>query len=624
MDNVKKDHTYEIIPKDQIKIPAIPFPRFYQDFKGHHVHDIIKTQEWQDIYTQFFDFNKFEEEIIAGESREEMEQYDSQQQLHEFIKCANSFSYFCHKYIKILHPIFGLLPIILFKYQKRAIQDFENNRFNIVSKFRQGGLTTIAVLWSLWRCMFKTDQQILLLSKTDREAIAAGEIAKCALDHLPNWLFPKLSTDSKHEKIFQETESALRFYTPEAARGKSCTFIIIDEAAFIADMETHWKAMYPVIATGGACIVISTVNGIGNWYERMYHEAEAQENPFNVIDLEYWEHPDYCNPTWVEDTKANLGEKGWLQEVLRSFLGSGETFINSHIIGELDVYTRGNIPMRVLFEKWHNRQARNIDWETGALWVWREPQDGHEYILAADCSEGVGEGGDNNAFHVIDQKTLEQVAEFCSNVVPPSIFAQIIHQIGIYYNTALVVVENNGVGSAVCSALELGLSYENLHYDSKPGSKGGRVGINMGPANRPVLLEKIQNRLLTGTVRINSRRFVDELKTFLYNARTRRAEAQKGKHDDLIMSMSAAIYVRDILVHDVPIGFGEKHEDENNLFSTEIYKEIREEILRDSPEDYVDEQAETFMDLLNKEDTIPEIMFDFRRRHESLLREFGW
>ena len=619
MDNKRTD-LYYIIPKDEIKVPTKSFTKFYKQLKT--VREIMETPEWKEIYSQFYCIDKFEEDIVIDESKEDMEKYDAHRQLQEFIKCANSFAYFCHKYVKILHPVYGLLPTVLYKYQRRAIQNFENNRFNIVSKFRQGGLTTIAVLWSLWRCIFKTDQQILVLSKTDREALTAGEVAQRALDHLPNWLYPTLSADSKHEKIFSDTESAIRFYTPEAARGKSCTFIIIDEAAFIKEMETHWKAMYPVIATGGNCIVISTVNGIGNWYERTYHEAESRENAFNVIDLEYWEHPDYCNPNWVSDTKANLGDKGWAQEVLRSFLGSGETYISPHIISELDEYTRLNEPLRVLFDKWHNRQERKLDWEPGALWVWKEPQDGHEYILAADCAEGVGEGGDNNCFHILDQKTIEQVAEFYSDSIPPSIFAQIISQVGIYYNTALVVIESNGVGSAICSNLELGLQYENLYYGAGAKGKGGRVGISMGQQNRPIFLEKLQNNLITGAIKINSRRLVGELKTFLYNARSRRAEAQKGKHDDGIMALATGLYVRDIMVHSLPVGFGDKQEDDN-LFNTEIYKEIREEILRDSPEDYIDE-AEIFIDLLNREDATPEMMFGFERKNSKLLQEFGW
>src|SRR4051812_15660424 len=91
-----------------------------------------------------------------------------EQELEEFEKCARDFEYFATAYIKITHPIRGLVPFKLFGYQQRVIGDFETYKHNIVRKFRQGGLTTLATLWSLWRCMFKLDQRILVLSKSDR------------------------------------------------------------------------------------------------------------------------------------------------------------------------------------------------------------------------------------------------------------------------------------------------------------------------------------------------------------------------------------------------------------------------------------------------------------------------
>jgi hypothetical protein len=503
----------------KINIPEEPFYEFYADGvasgKFKTVRDITETQEWKEIYSQFFEFDEYELNIDLALTESEIEElgnpdspnYNPKWIQKEIIKCATSFPYFCHRYIKILHPVHGMLPCILYKFQKRCIQNYEIHRFNILSKCRQGGLTTTGVLWGLWRCMFRNHQQIMLLSKTDREALAAGEVAKRGIEKLPNWIKPELSEDSKHEKKFAETDSALKFYTPEAARGKSVTVLIIDEAAFIPDMGTHWKAMYPIISTGGSCVVISTVNGIGNWYEEIYHEAEAGENDFNVIEIDYWEHPDYCDPEWVKKTYANLGERGWDQEVLRSFLGSGETYIPTRIIIQLERFVKDMEPLRCAFDQWKpvigERKKRRATWDEGALWIWKEPIDGHEYILAADCAEGVGADGDYNSFQIIDSANIEQVAEFYSNTVPPNIFAQIIHQIGIYYNTALVAVENNGVGGAVASSLQYDLAYENLYYESK-SSKQGKPGIQMTATNRPVFLESLQHRIVNGTVRINS------------------------------------------------------------------------------------------------------------------------
>lgn len=602
--------------------PLEKFEDYYVKFDT--VRDITQDPEWDRCYKEFYQFNEYELDIPVGELPYDQTLFDGETILEELKKCTLSFEYFCHRYVKILHPMHGTIPFILYKYQRTVVDNYESNRFNIMRKFRQGGLTTVAVLWGLWKCLFQTDQQVYVLSKTDREAVSAGEIAKRALDHIPAWMYDIDTAElTKHEKVFYDTDSRLCFYTPKAARGKSATLIIIDEAAFIPDMYEEWKGMYPVIATGGSVEVVSTVNGLGNWYEQIYHEAQANKNYFNVIDLDYWEHPEYANPEWAKQMYANLGEKAWRQEVLGSFLGSGETYIAMNIIGQLDHYTVNHMPIRTAFNKWQNRSGEgdaHPDWAEGALWVWKEPADGHDYMIGVDCAEGVGEGGDNSCFQVIDVATLEQVAEFYSNTVPPHVFAQILNQVGLFYNMATIVVENMSVGGAVLSSLQHDLAYEAVYHENKKG-RMGQAGIKMGMANRPVFLETLQHRLINHTLRINSPRFVHELKTFLFNAQKKKAEAIRGRHDDAIIAMCLALHTREDQMRGVPVG-AEVPAELTQIFKTDVYEEIKREIIEGSPINMLSD--ENAVDPLLFPDNTPTVQFKIKRKHDKLLKEFGW
>ena len=118
---------------------------------------------------------------------------------------------------------------IIYKYQNKCIQEYESSRFNIISKFRQGGLTTVTLLYGMWRCMFKLDQQIMLLSKTDREATIIGMIVDRAVEYLPEWLKPNKDSGkwNDHLKQFMETGGNMMFYYPEAARGKATSLSLI-------------------------------------------------------------------------------------------------------------------------------------------------------------------------------------------------------------------------------------------------------------------------------------------------------------------------------------------------------------------------------------------------------------
>lgn len=566
----------------------------------------------------FYQLDQFQIEINPDETLDDLNLYTQQQQEEETYKCIKSFSYFCHKFIKILHPTKGLVPFVIFKYQSRVIKDYEDNRFNIISKFRQGGLTTVTLLYGLYKVLFTLDFSMMLISKSDREAVEAGYIVDRAVENLPDWLRPK--KDGKwndHLKQVTETGGSLRFYSPEAARGKSVAFICLDEAAFIDDMDKHWRAMYPVLSTGGKCSIISTVNGTGNYYYELYMAAKEKRNKFHVIDIDYDEHPFYNsknNPEWAEEQKAQLGEKGFLQEILRVFLGSGDTYIPGRELARLDEEVKNNYPKRKLFSKYQNRNKNDDpemnDENKGALWIWKEPIANKEYYFGIDSSEGVG--ADNSCIQVFDIEAKEQVAEFYSNNITPYEFAQVIYELAILYNNALLIIEEMSAGLSVINTLQNELYYDNFHYNN-PDSKNARVGIKTTSANRPLILTSFQTAILQKSIKINSFRLLQEMNCFEYNNTTKRPEAQKGKHDDAIMALSMCLYVMNMQNKHQPAGF-----DNKKASSITILDDIKNEIRQNIKNNIKLKFSRPNEDLEQKE-----LISIYRPKH-SMLKEFGW
>lgn len=566
----------------------------------------------------FFQLDKFQLEIDPDETLDDLSLYTQQQQEEETYKCMKSFSYFCHKFVKILHPTKGLVPFVNFKYQNRVTADYESHRFNIISKFRQGGLTTVTLLYGLYKALFTLDFSMMLISKSDREAVEAGYIVDRAVENLPDWVRPK--KDGKwndHLKQVTETGGSLRFYSPEAARGKSVAFICLDEAAFIDDMDKHWRAMYPVLSTGGRCSIISTVNGTGNYYYELYMGAKEKRNKFHIIDIDYDEHPFYNskkNPEWAEEQRAQLGEKGFLQEILRVFLGSGDTYIPGRELARLDEETKNNHPKRKLFSKYQNKNKNDDpemnDENKGALWIWKEPIASKEYIFGIDSSEGVG--ADNSCIQVFDVEAKEQVAEFYSNVITPYEFAQVVYELAILYNNALLIIEEMSAGLSVINTLQNELYYDNFFYNN-PDSKSARVGIKTTSANRPLILTSFQTAILQKSIKINSIRLLQEMNCFEYNNATKRPEAQKGKHDDAIMALSMCLYVMGMQNKNHPAGFDSK---KNSAIT--ILEDIKSE-LRDN----IKSNIKLKFSRPNEDLEQKELISIYRPKH-SMLKEFGW
>lgn len=96
------------------------------------------------------------------------------------------------------------------------------------------------------------------------------------------------------------------------------------------------------------------------------------------------------------------------------------------------------------------------------LKVWKFPEPGKSYILAADPCLGNTKGADNAAIEVIDVESGEQCAEFAQRVSPEDL-APIILDLAKTYNNALVAVEVNSFGMVTNNLLLRKFGYENLY-----------------------------------------------------------------------------------------------------------------------------------------------------------------
>ena len=70
------------------------------------------------------------------------------------------------------------------------------------------------------------------------------------------------------------------------------SLLIVDEAAFIRNIEDIWVASQATLSTGGGAIVLSTPNGIGNWFHQTWVDAENGINGFETIKLKWDLHPE--------------------------------------------------------------------------------------------------------------------------------------------------------------------------------------------------------------------------------------------------------------------------------------------------------------------------------------------
>lgn len=256
-------------------------------------------------------FDDLQYEIDPDETIENFEMYDEKKQELELSRCKESFAYFCHKYIKI-KTLEGIIPFILYKYQNRVVKEIDENQFNILLKFRQGGFTNLNIFRAMHKCLFAKDVKFLFLSKTDREATDIGKFVDAALKTMPSWMNKKTECKSEIKTI---NDNCIYFKSPHNLRGLRFSDLVIDEAAyFFEEKLKEIVEMFPYDENTN-CLLVSTIYH-NTFFNTLLHESKNNLNKFNYIKVNYTEHPIYKDPKWVEETKKMIGERLFKQEIL--------------------------------------------------------------------------------------------------------------------------------------------------------------------------------------------------------------------------------------------------------------------------------------------------------------------
>ena len=188
----------------------------------------------------------------------------------------------------IQHPIKGKIPFDLYDFQEKTVNEFQDNRFNIILKARQLGISTITAGYSLWMMTFHSDKNILVIAT--KQDVAKNLVTKIRVMHanLPSWLIQECVEDNILNLRYKNGSQVKAVSSgPEAARSEALSLLILDEAAFIDKIDEIWTAAQQTLATGGDSIVLSTPNGVGNWFHKQWMGAEDGTNEFNTITVSY-------------------------------------------------------------------------------------------------------------------------------------------------------------------------------------------------------------------------------------------------------------------------------------------------------------------------------------------------
>ena len=268
----------------------------------------------------------------------------------EWRNCVKDENYFLENYWSIAHPAHGRILFGLREAQKEALRRWGDNRYSLTLKARQIGWTTLVAAHQFWLAFFHEDQNIIDLSRTEREAVLLLRKTKYGYKHLPKWMVERgPHQDVEHQQRMAFSNGSQITSMPSAsdpARGESATLVVVDEWAFLPNPEEAWASIEPVADVGGRIIGLSTANGSGNFFHNMWTGAVTGNNKFDPMFFPWSASEDRDN-SWYEGKKDSMLPWQLAQEYPTSpeeaFVRSGNPVFDLDSLDALEFYVRAGI-----------------------------------------------------------------------------------------------------------------------------------------------------------------------------------------------------------------------------------------------------------------------------------------
>lgn len=174
------------------------------------------------------------------------------------------FSTFCY----VINPVLGMVKFLLYPFQKAVLYQFMLNRFNIILKFRQAGITELISMYCLWLAMYHPNKKINIISIKDTVAKKVLKKIKFMYKNLPSYLqepiingrtgeFGSVSTiEFANGSIIESIPTS-----DQAGRSESLSLLVIDEAAIVRWASTIWASAFPTLSCiSGSYKILLTTN----------------------------------------------------------------------------------------------------------------------------------------------------------------------------------------------------------------------------------------------------------------------------------------------------------------------------------------------------------------------------
>lgn len=527
--------------------------------------------------------------------------------------CAEDKIFFGNNFAKLKDGGKGWQNITLRSYQEDILNQYSNNRWNILMLPRQSGKTTTTVIEIVHFCCFNIDKDCVVIAQSDKVVNEILQKIKECFAGLPFFMQPGFVSFNKKGFVLDNgCRLSIGVASESVVQGFSLDLLFVDEFAYIRSsmVESFWNNIYPSLVnnTESRCIITSTPNG-RNLFWQLWNGAIEKTNRFIPYRI-YWYDVPGRDEQFKKDTIANVGLNGWLMGFECSFdVGIKSVFNSKYQLALRELQKEYEFEWSR--DNYHIGNKFDIEFINQKKIQYNLQKD--YFLFSIDIGEGLEQDSTvlkiRKVFWNIELQRLEYkcIGVFRSNEISVEDFAEYVLNVTQYFdnNKIRIALENNTYGG------EFFAHFDNLirnnpnkysHYSPEifakfnRESKGYERGIRWNQYNKKTAVKSFSNLVIKEVLQDSYYQTIEEYLNF--GKQKNGSYAANYGHDDLTMAdVTAAFFIScgDLFIqqwidyvqeqlrielHDEPIEIklakAEKERKEKNKYRTQYGFELRD------------------------------------------------
>lgn len=498
---------------------------------------------------------------------------------------------YIERYLKVRNKKSKMVPLVFNEPQSKLYEAIKEQSLNgkpirqIILKARQLGFSTISEAIVFTNTVTQSNVRSAVIAHKSQSTKMLFNMAKQFYEGLPTALKPNRKYSNDRELVFDKLNSYIMVETAggkDILRGATLNNLHLSEIAFWGDnAEEQLVGLRQAVPNEPNTMILieSTANGF-NFFKKMWDDAVAGLNGYNPIFIGWNELSDYSMKytgfqlTQEEEHIKRLhglsnDQLEWRRYAIsdlcggdadlfkqeypitpeEAFLSTGDCVFNKdkiidrigtapepirqgEFIYQKEFYPNGHIALK---------DIQFVENKKGYIKIYEEVDSTQKYVIGGDTA---GEGSDAFEAQGLHLKSGKQVFSF-SHLNNEDYFAEQMYCLGKMYNWACIGIENNfsTYPTKQLDKMDYPNQFIRRHEDRAYDDISLQFGVKTTSITRPLFIDGLKSVVNNHIELIRDKDTLRQMLTFVKNVKGR-AEADKGKHDDKVMSLGIAFYIR--------------------------------------------------------------------------------